>query len=70
LDLVTLSMSEIVLMGSTGGTNQDNSNVLQLMAEGVLKSDTECIGFEDIGAAIGRLRRGENKGRLAVLYGD
>jgi 2-desacetyl-2-hydroxyethyl bacteriochlorophyllide A dehydrogenase len=70
LDLVTLSMSEIVLMGSTGGTNQDNADVLQLMADGVLRSETECIGFEDIGAAISRLRRGENKGRFAVLYGD
>jgi D-arabinose 1-dehydrogenase-like Zn-dependent alcohol dehydrogenase len=68
LDLVTLAMSEIVLMGSTGGTTQDNADVLDLMAQGVLKADTECIRFEEIGDAIGRLRRGENTGRFAVLF--
>jgi len=70
LDLVTLSMSEIVLMGSTGGTNQDNADVLELMARGVLRSETECIRFQDIGDAIGRLRRGENTGRFAILYDE
>lgn len=70
LDLVTLTMSEIVLMGSTGGTNQDNSEVLKLMAQGVLHSETECIRFEDVGDAIGRLERGENSGRFVVIYDE
>lgn len=68
LDLVTLSMSEKVLMGSTGGTNQDNADVLELMARGVLRSETECVTFDDVFTAIGRLRRGENTGRLTIIY--
>ena len=68
LDLVTLSMSEIVLMGSTGGTNQDNSDVLELMATWVLHAETEHVRFEEIGDAIGRLQHGENTGRMAVLF--
>jgi propanol-preferring alcohol dehydrogenase len=55
-------------VGSQGGTNEGNAAVLQLMADGHLVSDTECIRFDEIGDAIERLRRGENKGRLAVVY--
>jgi D-arabinose 1-dehydrogenase-like Zn-dependent alcohol dehydrogenase len=68
LDLITLTMSEINLLGSQGGTNADNAEVLQLMAEGHLTSETECIGFDEIGDAIEKLQRGENKGRYAVIY--
>jgi D-arabinose 1-dehydrogenase-like Zn-dependent alcohol dehydrogenase len=68
IDLITLTMSEVNLMGSQGGTNEDTAEVLQLMADGHLVSETECIGFDEIGEAIEKLRRGENKGRLAVIY--
>jgi D-arabinose 1-dehydrogenase-like Zn-dependent alcohol dehydrogenase len=68
IDLVNLTMRQIELVGSQGGTNEGNAAVLQLMADGHLVSDTECIRFDEIGDAIERLRRGENKGRLAVVY--
>ncbi|RHW23799.1 alcohol dehydrogenase [Nocardioides immobilis] len=68
VDLVNLTMRQIELIGSQGGTNEGNAAVLQLMADGHLVSDTECIGFGEIGNAIERLRRGENTGRFAVLY--
>jgi D-arabinose 1-dehydrogenase-like Zn-dependent alcohol dehydrogenase len=68
IDLVDLTMREIELVGSQGGTNEGNAAVLQMMADGDLVSDTECISFDEIGDAIGRLERGENTGRFAVVY--
>jgi D-arabinose 1-dehydrogenase-like Zn-dependent alcohol dehydrogenase len=68
IDLVNLTMREVTLVGSQGGTNDGNAAVLQLMAEGVLHAKTERIGFDDIGTAIERLTRGENQGRFAVIY--
>jgi D-arabinose 1-dehydrogenase-like Zn-dependent alcohol dehydrogenase len=68
VDLVRLTMSEVDLLGSQGGTNAGNAEVLKLMASGQLKAATECIRFEEVGDAIERLRRGENTGRLVVIY--
>jgi len=68
LDLIRLTMSEVVLLGSQGGSNEDNAEVLQLMAAGDLRSETECIRFDEVGEAIERLRRGDIVGRLAVTY--
>jgi propanol-preferring alcohol dehydrogenase len=68
LDLIRLTMSEINLLGSQGGTNEDNAEVLALMAAGHLTSETECIRFDEVGEAIERLQRGENSGRLVVIY--
>ncbi|MDT3444942.1 MULTISPECIES: zinc-binding dehydrogenase [unclassified Pseudofrankia] len=68
LDLIALTMNQVDLLGSQGGTNEDNAKVLQLMAAGHLQSETERIAFDEIGEAIERLRRGENAGRLAVIY--
>ena len=69
LNLVSLTIRQVDLLGSCGGTNDDNAKVLELMAAGKLTSITECIRFDEIGSAIDRLRHGDVKGRFAVLYG-
>jgi propanol-preferring alcohol dehydrogenase len=68
LDLITLTMSEVNLLGSQGGTNEANAEVLKLMDAGDLVSETECIRFDEVADGIERLRRGENVGRLAVIF--
>jgi D-arabinose 1-dehydrogenase-like Zn-dependent alcohol dehydrogenase len=68
IDLVSLTIRQVDLLGSCGGTNEDNAAVLELMAGGNLTSVTECIDFADVGTAMDRLRRGDTKGRLAVIY--
>jgi D-arabinose 1-dehydrogenase-like Zn-dependent alcohol dehydrogenase len=68
LNLVSLTIRQVDLLGSCGGTNEDNAEVLELMSAGKLESITECIRFDDVGTAMDRLRRGEVKGRFAVIY--
>ena len=68
INLLRLTSDEIELLGSLGGSNEDNSKVLELMAEGKLESRTTTVGFDDIPDAIGTLERGETLRRLAVLY--
>jgi D-arabinose 1-dehydrogenase-like Zn-dependent alcohol dehydrogenase len=68
LNLVSLTIRQVDLLGSCGGTNEDNAKVLELMAAGKLESITECIRFDDVGSAMDRLRRGDVKGRFAVIY--
>jgi D-arabinose 1-dehydrogenase-like Zn-dependent alcohol dehydrogenase len=65
---MTLTVKQIDLLGSLGGSNEDNAEVLELMAAGKLRSRTTCIGFDEIGEAIRQLERGEITTRLAVLY--
>jgi alcohol dehydrogenase, propanol-preferring len=70
LDLVKLTMNQITLLGSVGGTTEDNAEVLKLMAEGSLKSETELIKFGDVHNGLERLRQGNTAGRLCVMYED
>lgn len=68
IDLVRLTMNQLTLVGSVGGTVEDVAEVLNLMAEGSLKSETECISFKDVNDGINRLRLGNVTGRLCVIY--
>jgi propanol-preferring alcohol dehydrogenase len=68
LNLVTLTIRQVDLLGSCGGTNEDNAEVLQLMAGGHLRAETECIRFDQVGEAMERLQRGDVTGRLIVIY--
>jgi propanol-preferring alcohol dehydrogenase len=68
LNLMNLTAKQVSLLGSLGGTNEDNAKVLDMMAQGTLTSRTTIIGFDEVGAALGQLRRGEITGRLAVAY--
>jgi propanol-preferring alcohol dehydrogenase len=69
IDLQTLTLNEIELVGSQAGTAQDLVEVLDLVADGKLSSRITEIGFDDIGDGIGRLERGEVIGRLVAVFG-
>jgi alcohol dehydrogenase, propanol-preferring len=69
LNLLNLTTREVDLLGSNGGTNEDNARVLEMMADGKLKCPTTIIGFDEIGAAVQTLERGELAGgRFVALY--
>jgi propanol-preferring alcohol dehydrogenase len=68
INLQRLTVDEIELVGSLGGTNEDNVKVLDLMASGALYSKTSIIGFADIGAAIAKLEQGGLSSRFVVMY--
>ncbi len=68
LDVADLTMREIELVGSQGGTVAENALVLDMMNAGKLTAKTTVIDFNDIPAGIDRLRKGEVEGRLAVLF--
>jgi propanol-preferring alcohol dehydrogenase len=70
IDLQTLTLNEIELVGSQAGTKQDLVDVLDLIADGKLSSRITEIGFDDIGDGIGRLQRGEVMGRLVATFGQ
>lgn len=68
VSLQTLTMNEVDLVGSLGGTNADNARVLALMASGELRSQTVKIRFDDVGEALATLQRGGTVGRFVVDY--
>ncbi|UKA55197.1 zinc-binding dehydrogenase [Arthrobacter sp. FW305-BF8] len=67
IDVNDLTLREIELVGSLGGTVEDNEQVLDMMARGALASRTTLIEFDGVAEAIERLRRGENSGRFVML---
>jgi len=67
IGIADLTVREIELLGSLGGNVDDNAKVLQMMAEGKLKSRTAIIGFDEVADAIERLRRGDVSGRFVVI---
>ncbi|GAA4670995.1 zinc-binding dehydrogenase [Frondihabitans cladoniiphilus] len=69
LDLQTLTLNEIELVGSQAGTKQDLVEVLELIEQGKLKSRITEIGFDEIGDGVGKLQRGEVIGRLVAVFG-
>jgi propanol-preferring alcohol dehydrogenase len=69
LDLQTLTLNEIELVGSQAGTKQDLVEVLELVEAGKLTSRITEIAFDEIGEGIGRLERGEVIGRLVAVFG-
>jgi D-arabinose 1-dehydrogenase-like Zn-dependent alcohol dehydrogenase len=68
LNLMNLTVKQVSLLGSLGGSTEDNARVLGLMAQGALSSRTTRISFEAIGDALASLKRGEIVGRLVVAY--
>ncbi len=69
LDLQTLTLQEIEIVGSQAGTKEDCAAVLDLLAEGKISSRITEIGFDGIGDGIGKLERGEVVGRLVAVFG-
>ncbi|MFJ6693168.1 zinc-binding dehydrogenase [Streptomyces sp. NPDC091294] len=70
LNLQILTMNEVELVGSLGGSNDDNAQVLKLMAEGRLRPQTVGIEFSKVGEALRTLQEGGTTGRFVVLYDD
>ncbi|MFJ9157954.1 zinc-binding dehydrogenase [Streptomyces griseoviridis] len=69
INLQTLTLNQVSLIGSQAGTAEDCRAVLDLVAAGKVTSRTTPIGFDDIADGIGRLERGEVIGRLVAVYG-
>lgn len=69
LDMQTLTLNEVELVGSQAGSKEDCARVLELLAEGKISSKITEIGFDDIGEGIGKLERGEVIGRLVAVFG-
>jgi D-arabinose 1-dehydrogenase-like Zn-dependent alcohol dehydrogenase len=68
LNLRTLTFKQVDLLGSLGGTNDDNAEVLAMMAAGQLRSQTTLVPFDQVGVALERLQRGDPVGRQVVIY--
>jgi alcohol dehydrogenase, propanol-preferring len=68
VNLMNLTVKQVSLLGSLGGSNADVAMVLDMMAERKLTSRTTVIRFEEVGDALGKLERGEISGRLVVKY--
>jgi propanol-preferring alcohol dehydrogenase len=69
LNLLKLTTKEVDLLGSQGGSNEDNAKVLLMMAEGKLVCRTVHIGFDEVGDALKRLESGpSSRGRFVVIY--
>lgn len=67
LDLQTLTLNEIEIVGSQAGTKEDCAKVLDMLAERKIEARISQIAFDEIGAGIGRLERGEVVGRLVAV---
>ncbi|MFC9553386.1 zinc-binding dehydrogenase [Rhodococcus sp. NPDC056960] len=64
-----LTMKEVELRGSIGGTPADTVEVLKFISSGDLTISTKSIGFADIGSGLEQLARGEVGGqRLVALF--
>lgn len=59
-------MGKVQLHGSMGGSKEDISEVMKWIASGDLEPTITTIGFEDIADGIGKLERGEVRGRLVA----
>ncbi|MGW6143610.1 zinc-binding dehydrogenase [Streptomyces sp. NPDC055140] len=68
INLQTLTLNQVTLIGSQAGTAEDCQAVLDLIAAGKVSSRITPIGFDEIGEGIGRLERGEVIGRLVAVY--
>ncbi|MGW9132931.1 zinc-binding dehydrogenase [Streptomyces sp. NPDC055681] len=68
INLQTLTLNQVVLLGSQAGTPEDCLAVIGLIADGKVSSRITRIGFDEIGEGVERLKRGEVVGRLVAIY--
>jgi len=61
-----LTLKQLELVGSLGGTPEDTAEVLKFIASGDLTIATQPIAFHDIPAGLEALGRGEGAGRRFV----
>ena len=65
-----LILSQVSLIGSSGGTREDVAGIYDYFATGQLNPAITEIGFEEIPEGLDRLRRGEVTGRLVAKIAD
>ncbi|CAM3275820.1 zinc-binding dehydrogenase [Nocardioides dubius] len=63
-----LILKQVTLLGSRSGTVDDIAAVYEMFASGELSPTLEQIGFDDIPAALDRLKAGQVTGRLVAVY--
>lgn len=67
INLNTLTLRSLELVGSQAGTKQDCIEVLKLVAAGKLRSRVTPITFDEIGTGIERMEHGGVVGRLVAI---
>lgn len=68
LDLQTITLKELEIVGSMTGSMEDCAAVLDLIADGKLESRITQITFDEVGEGISKLQRGEVIGRLVAVF--
>ena len=66
LDTMAMIISDVELLGSTGGTKQDVADIYDLLASGEISPKVTEIGFADIGQGLDDLRHHRITGRLVA----
>ena len=66
LDTMAMIISDVELLGSTGGTKQDVADIYDLLASGEISPKVTEIGFADIGQGLDGLRHHRITGRLVA----
>jgi propanol-preferring alcohol dehydrogenase len=61
-----LTLKQVELLGSLGGTPEDTVEVIKFIASGDLKIAVNQIDFDDIPSGLGQLARGEVQGQRLV----
>lgn len=69
INIPTLVINQVHLIGSLGGTVEDVEAVLKLIAEGKIKPLVTTIPFDQVPEGLKRLERGEVRGRLVTHVG-
>lgn len=67
INLQTLTLNSLELVGSQAGTKEDCSAVLELVGAGKIASRITRVGFDEIGAGVQRLADGGVVGRLVAV---
>ena len=66
VSIQNITMKEVRIVGTSNGTKDEASAVLDLMAQGTVRPKVEVIALEDIPEGLERLKRGNVDGRLVV----
>lgn len=61
-----LTLKQLDLVGSLGGTPEDTVEVINFLASGDLRIATKSLGFEEIPSGLDILKRGEAEGQRFV----
>jgi alcohol dehydrogenase, propanol-preferring len=68
VNLSAITLKALQVLGSQAGSKEDCSAVLDLVAQGRLRSRITTIGFDEIGTGVERLTTGGVVGRLVALF--